>query len=88
MKAGCARPIPEIREELLDALRHYRAVLRTNPAEARDVLSGLFDERLTVSRVEGNCPWEVSGAGDLAGLFRRPPHNLASPPGFEPGFQP
>jgi site-specific DNA recombinase len=81
----------EIGHELRAMLPHYKDVLRGEDTEAaRELLGALFDERLAVKPTQGDRHgWEVTGAIDLRRLaLRLLPHNLASPPGFEPGFQP
>jgi hypothetical protein len=63
----------ELRDELLGTISGYRDALRANPQEARHVLSVLFDQPLMVRPAADEQGWEVSGAGNLAGLLRLPP---------------
>jgi hypothetical protein len=48
----------------------------------------MLEGRVTITPTMPKA-WELRGQGTLAGLFSRNfPLGMASPPGFEPGFQP
>jgi hypothetical protein len=92
-------PIPKglnadaIRWEALQQLSEWKGLLAQNVPIARQILRKVFEGRLAfVPRHEGDEHWyEFSGEGSLAKFFSGVgplTQAMASPPGFEPGFQP
>jgi site-specific DNA recombinase len=77
-----------VRRELLALAEEWRTVLAHDQPNARPIVTALLTDRVTITPTDRKA-WTLSGAGTLAGLFsRNVPRGMASPPGFEPGFQP
>ena len=70
-------------------LRDAKGVLVDNPAEARQLITRLIVGRLLMTPHPEEGFYRFTGEGTveplLSGIL---PQSLASPPGFEPGFQP
>ena len=85
--------VDSIRWEALQQLSEWKGLLAQNVPIARQILRKVLKGRLVfVPRHEGDDHWyEFSGEGSLTKFFSgvEPLSNaMASPPGFEPGFQP
>ncbi len=83
-----------IRSELTAIAHSWRQVLAYDPGNARPIVTTLASGRVRITPLDVSGrpgkEWELSGEANLAGLFERSivPMSVASPPGFEPGFQP
>ena len=78
----------KVRRDLVTMANEWRHVLVGEPVHARPILRSLLDGRVTITPTMPKV-WELRGQGTLAGFFSRCfPLGMASPPGFEPGFQP
>ena len=73
----------------MDLAGTWRRVLADDPTSARPIVSSLLVGRVTITPTAPK-QWRMHGTGTLTGLFDRVivPLGMASPPGFEPGFQP
>jgi hypothetical protein len=84
-----AGDVARVRRELQTLAGSWRQVLVESPAQSRALVSLLLNGRVTITPAASPKSWEMRGQGILAGLFSKNfPLGMASPPGFEPGFQP
>jgi site-specific DNA recombinase len=76
----------DVRRKLERYLVDWRGLLRANVAQGQQALRRLIDGRLTFTPTGEYYAFRATGtiAPLLAGVVQK----LASPPGFEPGFQP
>ncbi|MGE3957580.1 MAG: recombinase family protein [Vicinamibacterales bacterium] len=79
-----------LERQVLDKLAAWRATMRQEAPEARQVLREVIAERvaLTPAEADGKRFYRFRGLFSFGGLFEGTdcPRALASPPGFEPGF--